>query len=368
MADFTVLTINPGSTGTKVGLVRAGEIKLDLNVDNAPGEFDGFSSFGEQVPLRIEKIMAMLEENNVDLASIDAVSGRGVGIHPCAGGTYRINQKAYEDALHDVEGINHPATLGIVISAEIGKKLGKPSFFVNPMCTDELAPVARMTGVHGLYRPSHSHPLNMKQVGIHHAKLQGTRYEDCNFVICHMGGGTSVAAHNHGKMVDTTRIGDGQGPISPNRAGDICYDDVATLMKRGLTFEEVGQLVSRKGGFKNICGTDDLREVTGKLIPEGNEEAKLAYEAMEYTIRKWSACMAGALAGEVDAVLLTGGLAHDKNLVENLTKHLSWIAPVFAYPGSFETEALGAGAERVLAGEEEAKRYTGEPVWEGFGD
>lgn len=366
--DYTVLTINPGSTGTKVGLVKGGEIVLDLNVDNAPGEFDGFKTFGEQVPLRIKKIMAMLAQHNVNLDEIDAVSGRGVGIHPCPGGTYRINQTAYNDALNDVEGINHPATLGIVISAEIGKQLDKPSFFVNPMCTDELADVARMTGVHGLYKPSHSHPLNMKQVAIHHSELNGTRYQDCNYVIAHMGGGTSIAAHDHGRMVDTTRIGDGQGPISPNRSGDMCYDDVATLMKRGLSFEEVGQLVSRKGGFKNICGTDDLREVTGKLIPAGNKEAELLYEAMEYTIRKWIGTMACALAGKVDAVLLTGGLAYDKNLVAKLTEDVSWIAPVFVYPGSFETEALGEGAARVLRGEEEAQYYTGEPVWKGFGE
>ena len=128
----------------------------------------------------------MLRSAKVELESIDAVSGRGVGVHSCTGGTYLINDLAYEHALHDVEGINHPATLGIVLAAKIAGKLNVPAYFVNPMSTDELSDVARMTGIRGLYRPSHAHPLNMKQVAIHHSELMGKRYEDCNYVIMHM--------------------------------------------------------------------------------------------------------------------------------------------------------------------------------------
>lgn len=369
MAEYTILTVNPGSTSTKIGLVKGEKIVLDLNVDTKPDEFKGCEPLSEQVPIREKKILDMLAESagsNVDLSTIDAVSGRGVGVHSCAGGTYLIDDLAYEHAYNDAAEIHHAATLGIVLAKRIADKLGKPAYFVNPMSTDELCDVARMTGVKGLYRPSRAHPLNMKQVAIHHSKLQGTRYEDCSYVIMHMGGGTSIAAHRKGKAIDQTRIGDGQGPISPNRTGDLCIDDVMTLMKRGMTIEEINTLCTRKGGLVELTGTDDVRKIRNELIPAGNKMAELALDAMEYTMVKWAAMMAGALKGEVDAILITGGLAHDNVLVEQLKQDLGWIAPIYVYPGSFETEALASGAIRVLSGEEEVKRYTGKPVWEGF--
>lgn len=367
MKEYTVLTINPGSTGTKTGVVRGGRVILDVNVDSLPGEFDGCATFADQAPLREKKIFEALENAGISLSEIDAVSGRGVGVRSCVGGTYEINDQAYHDALNDIEGIHHPAILGIVMAYRIGKQLGKPAYFVNPMNTDELCDEARMTGIRNLYRPARSHPLNQKQVCINHSKRQGKRYEGCNYVIAHMGGGTSISAHCHGRMVDSTRIGDGQGPLSPNRAGDICAADVFTMVKRGFSLEQIKKLVSGTGGFVDLCGTDDVRKVVRDLIPARDKRAKPAYDTMEYTMVKWIAMMAGALRGKVDAVLLTGGLANDKELVARLTEDCSWIAPVYVYPGSYETEALGAGVERVLTDEEEARTYTGMPAWDGFG-
>ena len=366
MKEYTVLTINPGSTGTKVGLVIGDQIVLDLNVDTQPGEFEGFTTYGEQAPVRKEKIMQMLKANDVDLKSIDAVSGRGVGVYSCVGGTYNIDELAYEHALNDVAGIHHAATLGIVLAKMIADELGVPAYFVDPMSTDELSDLARLTGIKGLYRVSRAHPLNMKQVAIHHSELMGKRYEDCNYVIMHLGGGSSIGAHEKGKAIDQTRIGDGQGPISPNRAGDICAADVIQLIQEdGKSLDEVKELIARKGGLLSLCGTDDVRKVK-KMIADGDKAAKLAYEAMEYNMMKWAAMMAGVLKGQVDAILVTGGLAHDEDLTAMLKADLEWIAPVYVYPGSFETEALASGAIRVLSGAETAKQYTGKPVWEGF--
>lgn len=367
MSEYTILTVNPGSTGTKIGLVRGDKVILDLNVDSKPEDFKGCKTFADQLPLREKLILDQLTENHVDLSEIDAVSGRGVGIHSCVGGTYLIDDLAVEHSIQDVEGINHPATMGISLAKNIADKLGKKAYFVNPMSTDELCDCARMTGIRGIYRPSHAHPLNMKEVAIHHSQLQGKRYEECNYVILHMGGGTSIAAHQKGKAIDQTRIGDGQGPISPNRAGDFCFGDVITLAKeRNLTLDEIRDLCSRKGGFVDLLGTDDMRKIRGEMIPSGNKFAQLCVNAMEYTMVKWAGQMAAVLKGNVDAILLTGGLAYDKELVEQLTEDLKWIAPVYAYPGSFETEALASGVIRVLTGQEEVKHYTGRPVFTGF--
>lgn len=365
MKEYTVLTINPGSSSTKMGLVNGEKVIFDKTVDHNKADFADCKTFADQEPIRVKLILDTLEEERVELSSIDAISGRGVGLYPCSGGTYQIDDLVYEHAKADVAEIHHPATLGIIISYKLSRQFGIPAFFVNPMPTDELCDEARMTGIPGIYRTAKSHPLNQKQVAIHHSKRMNKKYEDSNYIILHLGGGSSITAHRKGKMIDGNRAGDGQGPICPNRSGDICIDDVMNCLKKGMTVEEVNAYASNKGGLLALCGTDDLREVKA-MIAAGDKKAELAYNAMVYSIGKWTAMMAGAMKGQVDAILITGGMANDKGLVEELKESVSWIAPVYTYPGSFETEALAFGAIRVLNGEEEAKRYTGKPVWDGF--
>ena len=366
MKEYTVLTINPGSTSNKIGIMKGSQIILDTDAKTNPDDFKGCSAYSDQVEIREKQIWSILKENNIDLQTIDAVSGRGVGIYSCEGGTYRINDIAYEHALHDQAGINHPATLGIVLAKHIGDQLGIPSFFVNPMCVDELCDEARITGVKGIYRTSRAHPLNMKQTAITHSRLHNVRYEESDYIVIHMGGAISVAAHRHGKAIDQTRITDGQGPISPNRTGDICFADVKAMSQNGKTLEEIKRLCTRSGGLIELCGTDDVRKIRNEMIPSGGRFAQLALDAMEYTIVKWAGAMAGVLKGKADAILITGGLANDEILVSQLKEDLSWIAPVYVYPGSFETEALAEGAMRVLSGQEECREYSGYPVFEGF--
>ena len=229
MKEFTVLTINPGSSSTKMGVVKGDKVIVNREVDHHKEDFAECKTFADQEPIRMAMIRKALEEEGIALSDLDAVSGRGVGLYPCAGGTYKIDELAYEHAKNDVGGIRHPASLGIIMSYKLGQELNIPAFFVNPMPTDELCDMARVTGIPGIYRPAKSHPLNQKQVAIHHSELMGKKYEDCNYIILHLGGGTSITAHEKGKMIDGNRAGDGQGPISPNRSGDLCVDDVIKL-------------------------------------------------------------------------------------------------------------------------------------------
>ncbi|MDY3746253.1 MAG: butyrate kinase [Lachnospiraceae bacterium] len=365
MKEYTVLTINPGSSSTKMGLVRGERVIFDKTIDHHKEDFAACQTYADQEPIRMKMIMEALKEEGIELSSLDAVSGRSVGLYPCTGGTYKIDELVYEHAKADVAGIRHPASLGIIISYKLGKQLGIPAFFVNPMPTDELCDEARVTGIPGIYRPAKSHPLNQKQVAIHHSELMGKKYEESNYVILHLGGGISITAHEKGRMIDGNRAGDGQGPISPNRSGDICIDDVMKCIKKGISPDEAKDYASKKGGLLAWCGTDDLREVKA-MIANGDKKAELVYNAMVYSIGKWTAMMAGALKGKVDAILLTGGMAKDQELCEEISEYVSWIAPIYNYAGSFETEALGFGAVRVLNGTEEAKTYTGKPVWSGF--
>lgn len=365
MKEYTVLTINPGSSSTKIGLVKGDKVLLDKEIDHHKEDFADCKTFADQEPVRTAMVLDTLKEEGISVDELDAISGRGVGLYPCAGGTYKIDGLVYDHAVKDVAGIHHPATLGIIICYKLSQKLGIPAFFVNPMPTDELCDEARVTGIPGIYRPAKAHPLNQKQVAIHHSEKMGVKYEESNYVILHLGGGTSITAHCHGRMIDGNRAGDGQGPMSPNRSGDICIGDVRNCIRKGMTVEDVWDYASGKGGLLAWCGTDDLREVK-QLIAKGDKKAKLAYDAMIYGMGKWTAMMAGAMKGKVDAILLTGGMAKDKKLCKQLEDYVSWIAPVYVYAGSFETEALGFGALRVLTGREEAKTYTGKPVWDGF--
>ncbi|MCR5666192.1 MAG: butyrate kinase [Eubacterium sp.] len=365
MKEYTVLTINPGSSSTKIGLVKGKEVVFDKTIDHHKEDFAACDTFAQQEPIRQQMILDVLEENNIQLSEIDAISGRGVGLYPCAGGTYKIDELVYEHAKADVSGIRHPASLGIIISYKMSQKLGIPAFYVNPMPTDELCDNARITGIPGIYRPAKAHPLNQKQVAIHHSELFGKKYEESNYVILHLGGGSSITAHCHGRMIDGNRAGDGQGPICPNRSGDICIDDVLKCIKKGMNVEEIKEYASSKGGLLAWTGTDDLREVY-ELIRQGDAKAKAVYDAMVYSMGKWTAMMAGSMKGKVDGILMTGGMAYSEQLVSDIKEYVDWIAPVYVYAGSFETEALGFGAVRVLNGEEEAKIYQGKPVWHGF--
>ena len=366
--SYTVLTINPGSTSTKIGVVRDKEVILDLTIEYKEEDFPGCRTIRDQVPIRERQISEYLENAGICLESIDAVSARGVSVYPCEGGTYEINDLMYKHSYDNIIQLDHhPAVYAVMMGKNIADRLGIPAFTVNPMPTDEFCDAARITGMKGVYRPSHLHSLNMKQVAIHHSELMGKKYEQCNYVVMHLGGGCSIAAHQKGRSIDGTRNGEGQGPVQPNRVGDFCVDDFRTYIRqRGLTAEEGFQkCVSVKGGFLDLLGTDDLRKIK-RMIREGDVFAKLCYDAMEYGIVKWGGAMAGALKGQTDAVLITGGMAKDEELTKRLEEDLSWIAPVYIYPGSFETEALGFGAVRVLNGEEKAKIYTGVPVFQGF--
>lgn len=365
---YTVLTINPGSTSTKIGVVRDREILLDTTIDYHKEDFPGCETVRDQIPLRIRQILTCLKDAGIDPSELDGISARGVSLHPCEGGTYEINQAAYNDSWNNIIHLeHHPAVFAVCIGKDMADQLGIPAFFVDPMPMDELADVARMTGMKGIYRPAHAHPLNMKQVARMHSEKLGRPFEESNYVVLHLGGGISIGAMERSRLVDCTRSGDCQSPIQPNRCGDFSVDDFRSFLKeRNLTAEEgFRKVISIKGGFLDMLGTDDLRKVK-EMIRSGNRYAKLCYDAMEYSIVKWASTMAGVLKGRVDGVLVTGGMAKDPELTQRLDEDLSWIAPVTVYPGSFETEALGFGAVRVLEGRETAKTYTGQPVFTGF--
>ena len=363
--NYRILVINPGSTSTKVGLFEGAEEIFSANVAHDAQKLREIGDVSAQLPYRRDMILDILDQNKVDLASVDAFVGRGGGLMPCEGGVYQIEEKLLHDARIGANGVQHPAQLGSQLAHEFARFSGnKPAFVVNPPDTDEICDDARMTGIRGVYRNVHLHALNLKETAIRHAATLGKRYEDCDFVACHIGGGISISAHEHGRMIDGYDIVGGEGPMTPTRCGAVPVTEAfAYLEEHGINTTR--RLCQRSGGFADLLGTSDSLEVS-RRAEAGDEAASRAWSAMEYQIVKYIGSMATVLHGSVDGILLGGGMVHNQGLVDYIREGCGWIAPVTAYPGEFELEAMAAGAVRVLSGKEEVKHYTGRPVFSGF--
>lgn len=241
---------------------------------------------------------------------------------------------------------------------------GAKAYTVNPPDVDELQDLARMTGIKGVYRMVHLHALNLKETAIRHAESLGKAYEDCDFVVCHIGGGISISAHRGGKMVDGFDIVGGEGPMAPTRCGSVCAADLLKYCE-GKDLKEVKKLCTRSGGFVSHTGISDALELT-KRAENGDPYAEMLWNTMIYQITKCIGSMAAVLHGKVDGILLGGGMVYNQDLVNQVKEACGWIAPVCAYPGEFEMEAMAAGAGRVLDGKEAVKTYSGVCNFQGF--
>ncbi|MEW4414851.1 butyrate kinase [Clostridium sp. AN503] len=366
MKEFKVFAINPGSTSTKIAMFEGNEAVFSKNVSHDAEKLKEFQEISDQFEYRKETIMEELKRAGQTLLGVDAFSARGGGLVNVEGGVFSIGEKLLEHARSGFT-VKHPATLGAQLAAAFAEEYGGSAFVVNPPDVDEFTDEARVTGLRGIYRESRIHALNQKEIGIRYAEKLGKRYEDLNLIICHIGGGVSVTAHKHGKMVDSNDIANGDGPMAPTRCGQLPVKDVINLCFSGeFTEKEMRDKVTKTGGLVDHLGTSDAREVE-RMIQDGNQYAKLVYDAMLYGIGKTAGSMAAVLHGNVDAVVLTGGISHSKYVVGYLKNMISFLAPVEVMAGEFEMEALAAGAVRVLSGKEMAKIYTGKPVWGGFG-
>lgn len=360
-----ILAINPGSTSTKVAMFENDQKVFSFNIDHDASVLKGYAELQDQLPYRKATILNELAKNNVSLAGVDAFVGRGGGLVSLEGGVYPVN----DILLHHAEvgfTVKHPAMFGAQLAHEFAQTYGGQAFVVNPPDVDEFEEVARVCGLAEICRESKIHALNQKEIGIRYAAVANSHYEAMNLIICHIGGGISVTAHKQGRMVDSNDIAQGDGPMAPTRAGAIPATPLIKLCFSGkYSQQELLDLISKNGGLVDHLGTSDAREVVAR-IEQGDQYAKLVYDAMIYQIAKGVGACAAALKGKVDGIIFTGGISHDKYLVSQLSGMIDWIAPITVMPGEFEMEALAAGALRVLSGQEQPKTYTGQPVWSGF--
>ncbi|WP_186564878.1 butyrate kinase [Lawsonibacter celer] len=360
-----ILAINPGSTSTKLALFEGERLVFKENVVHDEAALARYPRAADQLELRLETIRRILAERQVDLRGFAAFVGRGGGLTPCPGGVYEVDEKLISDALGG-KNTDHPACLGCAIADGFARQYGGKAYIVDPPDTDEFQEVARITGIKGIYRMSHTHALNQKETARRAAAELGLDYRSANLIVAHLGGGVSVAAHCRGRMVDANDNINGDGPMAPTRAGALPVKDVMDLCCSGTRSPEaLYRLMAKEGGFLSHLGTSEATQVAERA-KGGDAYARLVYEAFQYQVGKRIGAMAAVMKGRVDAIVLTGGIAYDQVLTEHLREMVGFLAPVLVRPGELELEALAAGALRVLRGEEAPRHYTGQPVFSGF--
>jgi len=325
-----------------------------------------FPHVNDQVPFRRGVILDMLAAEGVSPRSIDAFVGRGGSACTQPGGLTRIDQKLYDDTVAAVGGSEHPAKLGVMLAWTFAQEYSRPAFTLNPTNVDEYGDYARLTGIKGVYRVSHSHVLNQKAVAEFHAAKLGRKYEDCNFIVAHIDGGITVSAHERGKMVDGNMGADGEGAFSPTRIGSVPVLQLLDYIEEH-SVAEVRLRCSRAGGFVDLFGTSNSDDVHA-LVEKGDRKATLVWNTMIYQICKMIGEMSAVLCGKVDGILLTGGLMRFQDIIDGIRTRCGFIAPISVYPGEMEQEALALPALKVLRGEIAARTYSGRNVWPGFGD
>ncbi len=358
MADYKILTINPGSTSTKIAVYENDKELFEKTLRHSTEILEEYESkpIIEQYEFRRQVILDSLEEQGFDIKELSCVVGRGGLLRPIPGGTYSVNDKMIEDLKKAQRG-EHASNLGALLAREIGNQVGVPSFIVDPVVVDEYEDIARISGMNGIERSSLFHALNQKAVARKAASEMGKAYDELNFIVAHMGGGVSVGAHCKGRVIDANNALDGGGPFSPERSGGVPLGEVVKMCFSGeYTMEEVKRKIKGKGGLVSYLGTSDGREVSD-MARSGDQKASLVYRALAYQVSKEIGKVSPVLRGDVDAIILTGGLAYDEELCSWIKERVEFIAPIIIYPGEEEMLALAEGGLRILRGEEKAKDY-----------
>lgn len=352
---MNILAINPGSTSTKLAAFEDETPRLTRTLRHSVEELSTFPQATDQFEFRKDLVLRELEADGIPL-QFDAVIGRGGLFKPIPGGVYEINELMLHDARHASRP--HACNLGCLIAADLAARIpGCRAFIADPGVTDELEEVSRITGSPLMPRITIWHALNQRAIARRYAREQGTCYEDLNLIICHLGGGISIGTHLRGRCIDVNNALDGEGPFSPERAGTLPAGPLIDLCYSGrFTREELKKRISGHAGLAAHLGTTDVPTIVSR-IAEGDRHAELVLNAMIYQTAKSIGAAATVLYGQVDAILLTGGIAHSDYVISRLTERVSFLAPVHVYPGEDELEALALNALGALRGELKIQEY-----------
>ncbi|QSX07277.1 butyrate kinase [Sedimentibacter sp. zth1] len=351
---YKILSINPGSTSTKIAIYEDEHELFVESILHTDEELSKFHRVQDQFEFRKSAVLNFLKQNKFDVGELSAIVGRGGLLPPVKSGAYKVNELMV-DRLMNRPILEHASNLAALIAYELSNELHINAYIYDSIAVDELMDIAKHTGLYEVDRVSLTHALNMRAAAMKVSKKLDKKYVDCNFVVAHLGGGISLSAHHQGKMIDI--VSDDEGPFSPERSGRVAVKDLFKYVTSGkYTKDELKKKLRGNAGLKGHLETVDAREVE-KRIHDGDEKAKLIYETMAYQIAKSIGELSVTLYGNVDRIILTGGIAYSKMLTDLVIKRVNFIAPVEVIPGENEMESLTLGALRVLRGEEKARDY-----------
>ncbi|GGI39942.1 butyrate kinase [Mammaliicoccus stepanovicii] len=349
-----ILVLNLGSTSSKVALFEnynmlfEDVLRHEIEKTNLP--------LIEQIEFRLDSIKESLNKHNISLQAMDAIACRGGVLKPIEGGTYLINNILYHDLKSFKYGI-HASNLSGIIGYELAQALHINAYIVDPVVVDELTPEARITGIKGIERKSIFHALNQKSVAKQYAEETGRKYEDINVIVAHLGGGISVGAHKKGRVIDVNDGLLGEGPMSPERAGSIPNDElIKWVIDHQLNSKEANNMLSRNSGLISYFGTNNCLKIE-EMMEKGDKTAKLVLDAMCYQISKSIGACAVSLEGNIDQIIITGGLSYSKYITNKVNKYVSWLQNVTIYKGEKEMHALNVGVMDLFYGKISTKSY-----------
>jgi len=347
--DYLILGINPGSTSTKIALYKNEQELFNEDIRHPYEEIEKFGSILEQEPLRRQAVLDAMDKHGYKVEDLSIVMGRGGMLPPVKVGGYIVDDKML-DLIYGEKTPQHASNLSATIANDIAQQAGVKAYIYDAVTACEFPPVARITGMKEIERRSFYHVLNCRAVAIKYAESVGKKYEDVNLLITHLGGGITAGAHCKGKIIDS--LADDNGPFAPERAGSVPLLNLIEMCYSGeYTKKEMMGKVRGMGGLRALLGTSDGREIM-KLIENGDKNAILVMEAQAYQIAKGIALMSPALRGDCDAIIITGGLAFNTYLVEDVKKYIGWLGEIVVMPGEYEMEALALGGLRILRGQE----------------
>lgn len=354
--DEKVLVINPGSTSTKLAIYEENKVIIEKTMEHKSEVIDQFKTIPGQKDFRRKTIISFLNEENIEIQDLVAIVGRGGLLQPIVGGTYQINEAMLADLEKEEYG-SHASNLGAILADEIGQKNNIPAYIVDPVVVDEFSSLARISGLAGIERRSVGHALNQKAVAREVLSKRGKKYEEAKVIVVHLGGGISIGVHDQGRMIEMINGLDGEGPYSPERTGSLPLIDFAErIIEDSLTLDQVKKMIAGKGGLKSYLDETDLR-IVQKNAEAGDSKSKLYLDGMIYQISRAIGSVAPVLKGDIDCIILTGGISYSDYLLSAVKEYTEWIAEVEVLPGEKEMEALYQGAKRVIDQIEDPKEY-----------
>jgi len=357
-ADY-ILAINPGATSTKIAVFRNNSSVFLKSIRHGSGDLENFTQTADQLTYRLNLVLSEVKENHIPHDRVGMIIARGGLIHPLESGVYEVNEDMIRDLSKGVMG-DHASNLGGLIAHRLLDTFTRAKAYIaDPVVVDELEEVARISGHPEFQRISIFHALNQKSVARTHAQSMGKEYEDLNLVVAHLGSGISVGAHQKGRVVDVNNALDGEGPFGPERSGTLPNGSLARhCFQEGNSWEKVRKMLTGEGGMYAYLGHKDAQRLE-KMAVEGDPEARLIHAAMAYQVSKEIGGLAAALSGQVDGILITGGMAHNPLLTNAIKERVEFIAPVYIYPGEDEMRALAHNGSLLLSGKVSAKQYIG---------